>query len=394
MVSFARGAAVGVASTLLVIAALCVIDARMNSRFEEVAEARDLRGNDLLKAQADALNEERHLAAHGQDMTSVDDMLHGFQTPTQDSYSELTEELEKQAPKKTDLDVALSAQMPNAQGIIKVVGDEKKASRPEEELFAEEMNFVQEWTPMGQSGLAGRIDEVKASDEEESLKEDRLEGHGLLSSIGLEKDEDDDVFGTVFVQEEATWEPQGQEGLSDQLATASDEDDEAEAEEMGLKGDSLLGAVGIQSDEDYSDEELGLVQVEASEWVPQGQGGLANAIQDREEDDEAAAVKEDGLQGTSLLSAVGVHTEAAETSFVQDSVTEWKPKGQKVHVKHYHEHKEEEASEYMAARGLHADGLEGDSLLSAVGLGDHMKAEDEMSDLGTIKEDELELDLD
>lgn len=155
---------------------------------------------------------------------------------------------------------------------------------------------------------------------------------------------------------------------------------------------TALSAVGIASDADddagFTSEDLGLVQVEASEWVPQGQTGLADTIHDREADDEAAEVKSDGLKGTSLLSAVGM---SEETAFVQDAVAEWKPKGQ-----HYEEKEtfEESDSAFKMEQKLHDDGLEGEGVLSAIGMAEQNKPADEMADLGTIKDDELDLDLD
>lgn len=164
MPSFARAAALGVASTLLVIAALCVLDASMSSRFEDVAEStpineEDLRGNNLLKAQAKALDDERHFENRGKDMRSVDEMLEGFQAPSGDDYNSLTEALEKQAPKKDDLDVALSSAIPDAQGVIHFGGEKPK------DPLAAELEFVQveDWTPSGQEGLSQAISDAKDS---------------------------------------------------------------------------------------------------------------------------------------------------------------------------------------------------------------------------------------
>jgi hypothetical protein len=326
-------------------------------------------------------------------MRSVDEMLAGFQQPSQDSYSSLTDDLKKQAPKKDDLEVALSGAMPDAAGIIHL--DQKK------DPLSVELNFVQveDWSPSGQEGLSDAISDAKSADEEEALKQDQLKGRGVLSAVGLASEEDEsepDPFeGTMFVQEDATWEPQGQEGFSAAVDKARAEDEEDEAKLAGLHGDGLLSAVGIGSSaedtiDDFADNELGLVQVDASEWVPQGQMGMAQSIQDAEAEDETAAVKEDGLKGTSLLGAAGLSQESEETQFVQDSVSNWTPKG----VEHPEEDESELENNYKHDKALHEDGLEGESVLSAIGMGDHMKAADEMSDLGTIKEDEFDLDLD
>merc|ERR1711924_66552 len=106
-------------------------------------------------------------------------------------------------------------------------------------------------------------------------------------------------------------------------------------------------------------------------------------------DDEAASLKEDGLKGTHLLSSAGIGSEE-ETEFLQaDKVADWTPKGQAVKASRTYKDDAEEKE----SSSLQEDGLEGDDVLSAVGMGDHM-VNDEMSELGTIKADELDLDLD
>lgn len=381
------------------------MDAAMRSPVEDVAESRDLIGNDLLKSQAKALNDERHREHKGEDMISVDNMLHGFQTPD-NKYDSLTEDLEKQAPKKDDLDVALT---PDASGMVHFDEPEEKHSAIPD--FSEDIEFVQspeEWTPSGQDGLADVISKAKDDQEEDEMKEDMLEGHGVLSAVGLADDETQDpLLDLSLVQTEASWEPSGQEGLPEMIAQSKKDEQEEEDKENGLKGMSVLSAVGITKDADdvenadFSDEELGLVQVAVSAddgaWVPSGQSGLSSAIKKSKDEDEAAEMKEDGLKGHSMLSAAGMSDDTEqdddeETMFIQDKVAEWTPVGQKVKAKDSQSYEEKKEKEEQESSYLD-DGLDGDSLLSAVGLGDHMKPSDEAADLGTLKADDLDLDL-
>jgi len=399
MPSFARASALGVASTLLVVASICVLDATMSSRVEGVAEsADDLIGNSLLKAQAKALDDSRHLANKGKDMISVDNMLSRFQEPTH-NYDSLTEALEQQAPKKDDLDIALT---PDATGLVHFEDAPEKTPSAIPD-FSDDIEFVQapdEWAPSGQSGLGESISSLKDEDEEDAMKEDHLDGHSVLSAVGL-ADEEEDTPLFSLVQTEATWEPSGQQGMTDMIEKSKFEDKTMEDKENGLTGETLLSAVGITNDADdiegadFSDEELGLVQVSASAddgtWVPGGQSGLATHIQDAKNDDEEASMKEDGLKGHSILSAVGANDDD-ETMFIQDKVAEWTPMGQKVHSsQNYEDQKENKEEEEMPS--FMDDGLDGDDLLSAVGMGAHMKPKDEAADLGTLKAEDLDLDL-
>jgi len=335
-------------------------------------------------------------------MESVNTMLHGFQEPSE-SYDSLTQDLEKQAPKKDDFEVAMST--PDASGMVHF-GEDKpaKASPGFEDDFSEDTVFVQEpaeWTPAGQDGLASAISDMKDADEEEALKEDQLKGHGVLSAIGMQEDED--PMETIFVQEEATWEPQGQDGMAKDIESAKSQEAADEAEENHLRGETVLSAVGITQDDDnsinyddISDEDLGLVQVSATAdddaWVPKGQPGLANQIRDTKDSDEENEMKEDGLKGHSMLSAAGV----GETEFLQqDAVSSWKPKGQAVKkVKSYdNAQSDTEEDEFEHDEKYMDDGIEGDDMLSAVGMGDHLKPTDEVGELGTLKAEDLDLDL-
>merc|ERR1719398_216538 len=99
-------------------------------------------------------------------------MLHGFQEP-KNNHDSLAEDLEKQAPKKDDLEVALA---PDATGLVHFdqADDKPKSAIPDMTDFADDIEFVQapeEWTPSGQDGLGDTITSLKDEDEEAAMKE-------------------------------------------------------------------------------------------------------------------------------------------------------------------------------------------------------------------------------
>jgi len=152
------------------------------------------------------------------------------------------------------------------------------------------------------------------------------------------------------------------------------------------------------SDSEHSKAELGFVQMSVSAddgaWVPAGQPGLANHIQDAKDDEKEATMEEDGLKGHSILSAVGANDDQDDDDamFVQDKVAEWTPLGQKVKSS-YEDQKEHQGEKDSEMVSFMNDGLEGDNLLSAVGMADQMKPKDEAADLGTLRAEDLDFDL-
>merc|ERR1711939_528380 len=74
----ARALCAGILATLALIAVLCVVDNEVAHESHH-KEHKDLRGNSLLKEQANRLDAERAAKKKGKDMQSFDDMLHKFQ---------------------------------------------------------------------------------------------------------------------------------------------------------------------------------------------------------------------------------------------------------------------------------------------------------------------------
>merc|ERR1719183_2836875 len=98
----ARVAGFSAFAALAVIGTICLLDVG-TSHIVEAKSADDLIGNDLLEAQAKAIDGGKKKDP----FATVDDMMRGFQKP-KDDFSQLTEDLKKAAPKSDDLEVGLS----------------------------------------------------------------------------------------------------------------------------------------------------------------------------------------------------------------------------------------------------------------------------------------------
>jgi len=403
----ARALCAGILATLALIAVLCVVDNEVAHESHH-KEHKDLRGNSLLKEQANRLNAERAAKKKGKDMQSFDDMLHKFQHQPD---SGLTATLVHKAPKKSSFDVALS---PQALGIAPTTSlpsinqlnfaPKKKHAGEDKLAFAADVNFVQEyseeWKPSGQSGLDMQIKSAQQDDEKEELKADGITGSSILGAAGVTRENKLDAMDILFLQESASddtgsvWVPKGQSTLSSQLKTAHQQENAARQKNDAaeFKGHSILSSVGITKDSDDDDDwvpaisnsDLMLAQVSA-DWVPGGQSGLTAAIKTASISDEADAVKADGLGGTDILSA---SRPAPESEFLQhdDKVLNWHPHGQfikgahKGHAGVHHLHKTKHTVLHAAvkkAKKQHAwlknHDLDGDDILSAVSLGHHRR---------------------
>lgn len=176
-------------------------------------------------------------------------------------------------------------------------------------------------------------------------------------------------------------------------------------------GDGVLSAVGMKEQprdvpydmvpqfdaNDLMHDDV-LTQVSAS-WSPSGQSGLAEAIKHAKDADQAEAIKEDGLGGDTLLTAANApDTLLIQRSAEDDKVLNWKPKGiqglKGAHRMHQGVHHLHTAKPKKANAGEHKfhwqikdnDGLDGDSILSAVSLGHHLKesSKAEFTRLGSV----------
>merc|ERR1711871_32605 len=257
---------------------------------------------------------------------------------------------------------------------------------------------VDDWEPHGQEELAQEIEAAKTKEEQSALKADGMKGDTLFSAAGVGQDMDkDSMFETVFVQESATeWKPSGQTNLGTAISEAHEADEAAQAKEDGLQGDTVFSAAGIRTaDEEDSDDfvnELSLLQTQASaEWVPQGQSNLGSEIKAAEQEEEETQIKADGLKGDTVMAAAGIEDDDEESILLQnDAVKDWSPKGQKIKAQEHDKDDDATADEKERERALD-DGIYGDDLLSAAGMGDHKKNTDEAGELGTMTSEDFDV---
>merc|ERR1712167_278311 len=140
-------------------------------------------------------------------------------------------------------------------------------------------------------------------------------GSTLFGAAGIEEYGDD----TEFLQDSQnddpeTWVPKGTPSLNDELVKAQNDQQVTKLKDDGLSGDSVLGAaIGKKgalvdsgdSDDFGEDEMLVRLPTEAEEaWTPSGQSGLSEALDAAHAEEEKSAIKDDGLQGNDVLSAV------------------------------------------------------------------------------------------
>jgi hypothetical protein len=232
-----------------------------------------------------------------------------------------------------------------------------------------------EWQPVDKvfKDMTADPDAEKEEDEEESkeLKQTPKE-------LGFPTYDENGLPDLNLVQESAAdWVPKGQDDLSSAVQAAHAEDSQDLLASDDLKGDHLLSSAGIEGDDseeadpnssDFGD--LNLVQEASSEWVPKGQPGMKQQIDDLKSKEQESQLKDDGLKGRTVLSSVGMKgdkEDPLEFEFVQDD-SEWTPKNSL--SQQVEQIKQEDQKEK-----LKSDGLKGDSVLGSVGLDDDSKDE-------------------
>merc|ERR1719197_784682 len=137
-------------ATLLVVAMVFLMgQSRMSAQQEIIAED-DLRGVELLAAQA--------------------------------------KDLLKVAPKAED-DFAVKPNrfgvVPQKKGIHPVVNENMDDLDNDDDIL---LQTGGDWTPQGQPGLAAEISKSREKEEADEMKSDGLKGHSVLSAVGLTKD--------------------------------------------------------------------------------------------------------------------------------------------------------------------------------------------------------------
>jgi len=151
-----------------------------------------------------------------------------------------------------------------------------------------------------------------------------------------------------------------------------------------------------------------------AEWTPQGQSGLSDAISKHRQEQEASELKSDGLEGTDVLSAIGLTTEqesnedaelmeTEELALFQSPPSHLTKDGKvpasiasKIPVVKsltsslsYNDHPDYEKEEDNEVD----QDFGGSDILSAAGIGS-FKQEPQLEKLGRITKDDLDFDLD
>jgi len=281
---------------------------------EYIAQARFLRGEALLRDQANKLDAARAAKKKGQGLNAVDSMVSSWSTDSD-------KEDEKKELKSFDKGLVLS---PKQMGMTTY----DKNGNPELALVQ------QDWTPSGQTGLNHELKQAHQQADAQQRKNDGLKGDSVLSSAGLEddtpkKDDDDLDLGLMqLIQEpEDDWQPRGQPGLDADISKAHNRADKEQLKIDGLKGTDVLSSTGMESagtddkdDQDSTDigdifghDNEQLVQ----EWKPSGQklNGTPEEAVANEEKDDGDLVRVSGgdntetkktVAQTDILGAVGL----------------------------------------------------------------------------------------
>lgn len=163
---------------------------RMSAQNEIVTEDQPgLRGVELLAAQAKNLDDAEARKNQGQNMASIDGMMNKFTTAAMPDF---TQDLLKVAPKASNE----YGVKPNRFGVV----PQNKAIRPVvnediDDLEDDDDVLLQvegEWTPQGQPGLGDALAQAHAEDEKEDMDAAGIQGHSVLSAVGITRDDDND----------------------------------------------------------------------------------------------------------------------------------------------------------------------------------------------------------
>merc|ERR1711988_2033821 len=287
----------GVMGLALVVMAVGLLNESEQST-EYIAQAKFLRGEALLRDQANKLDATRAAKKKGQGLNEVDSMVSSWSTDSD-------KEEEKKELKSFDKGLVLS---PKQMGMTTF----DKNGNPELALVQ------QDWSPSGQPGLNHELKQAHEQADEQQRKNDVLKGDSVLSSAGLDDDTpkkgDDDLdLGLMqLIQEpEDDWEPRGQQGLDADISKAHNRADKEQLKIDWLKGTDVLSSTGMESAGTHDKEQL------VQEWKPSGQklnGTPEEAVANEEKDDgDLVRVSDSGdtenkkaVAQTDILGAVGL----------------------------------------------------------------------------------------
>jgi len=203
-----------------------------------------------------------------------------------------------------------------------------------------DLNLVQmnseDWTPTGQADLKDEVKAAHEQDDQDKLDSDHLSGEHLLSSVGIEGEEEDGTadptssdFGDLnLVQVQGSssdWVPKGQSGMKEQIEQLKAIEKKDKLQSDGLKGRSVLSSVGMKGDKDEA-LEFEFVQDTDADWVPKNP--LSQEVEQIKQDEHDQQLKDDGLKGSGLLSSVGMQDDSKDEngdSFPLELVQQWQP---------------------------------------------------------------------
>jgi len=241
-------------AALLVIAIVCFLQTSKSSgeimAEEDKVDLTKLGGVALVEAQAKHLDEIADAKNAGNNMASVDSMLHNFQETEDPNF---TADLVKAAPE------------PDAWGTPDKNGNIKKTvdlhtvdqSMVEEEddndILLQQQAVVDdtEWVPQGQHGMSESIKQVRAAAKDDELKQDGIKGDTILSAAGLEAERDPaipDIDAQDLLGEDS--DTNGEMMLF-QAPKSNFEPDDEEDESLTIKKAKLPKARELTSNYDY-----------------------------------------------------------------------------------------------------------------------------------------------
>merc|ERR1719161_2490909 len=189
---------------------------------------------------------------------------------------------------------------------------------------------AKEWAPMDKTFKDFTVD--PEAEKEEDEKEDK-ELQQSPKELGFPTYDENGLPDLNLVQMNSEdWTPTGQADLKDEVKAAHEQDDQDKLDSDHLSGEHLLSSVGIEGEEedgtadptssDFGDLNLVQVQGSSSDWVPKGQSGM------KEQDEHDQQLKDDGLKGSGLLSSVGMQDDSKDEngdSFPLELVQQWQP---------------------------------------------------------------------
>jgi len=181
----ARVTGFGIMAALLVIGMVCVLQTNKSSgeimAEEDKVDMSKLGGVELLAAQDRQIHRETDVM-NPDNMKSVDNMLHGFQQAEDPNF---TADLLKSAPKAEEWGI------PDKNGNIKTdahispIDTSIPTDEEEEDILVQTASDDEEWVPHGQDGMAEAINKVKQAAQEKELQDDGLKGDSVLDAVGI-----------------------------------------------------------------------------------------------------------------------------------------------------------------------------------------------------------------